>query len=113
MKRIILILLSIVTIASCTAPNSRWEGNMGGEYMIIDFDPKGYVDVYTRDLDWAGGGLCQRKGDVIEFAGVSVRIKSGYGYDYYKLQSATIDKRRMRVESECDGYTYYDTFIKM
>ena len=113
MKKILLILFSIVTIASCTAPNSRWEGNIGGQYMILDFDSRGYVDIYTKDLDQIGAGLCGRKGNYIDFGGTSVQVKDGYRTKYYRIISATIKKREMRVESEYDGYTYYDTFIKM
>lgn len=94
-------------------PNSKWEGNIGGQHLIMDFYSKGRVELYDTDHNWAGSGLYERKGNRIEFGAVSIRIKGRYGYDYHHLESATINKKRMSVRSECDGDIDYNTFRKI
>ena len=94
-------------------PNSKWEGNIGGQHLIMEFYSKERVELYDTDHNWAGSGLYERKGNRIEFGAVPVRIKSGYRTKYYDLKSATIDKKRMSVRTECDGDIDYNTFRKM
>jgi hypothetical protein len=115
MKRILLILLSLVSITACTSmPNSKWEGNIRGKHLIMDFYSKGRVELYDMDHKWITGGFYKRNGELIEFNSyMSVYITSKYESKSYQLVSARIDKKRMSVKTECDGAVYYDTLRKI
>lgn len=95
-------------------PNSKWEGNIRGKHLIMDFYSKTGVELYDTDHKWITGGPYKRDGDLIIFSSAqSISIKDGYKYFNYRLISGRINKKRMSVRTECDGEIHYDTLRKI